>query len=364
MADRSFSCSTATTSNETVDERLSELTSEQLALAVKDLEDKNGVLAIETEMFERFYKKQDTSSLNLSTSFAPTSHAPAGEAPRPTGRKRSKVRCHAIDRTIRLSTEQKCNISQKEVERIKEEMAKAEEDSEKVLDLYKAMLEECEVRLREMEKEKHEIERDTKKHIAERIIRAFEDRLKAKEALIEKLRLKNATQKTQMKKLLLQLKQKEEMGEALHAVDFNQLMIENQQYLEKIEEKNNDLLRLKQDASKKLQHLNMIKKKLQELMLESNRLKTEIQTQKDLCARIDAEYKQVIEEKIAVDKMNISLKEYLSDYQVPAIMEFVQEKANLTELRRIVKTWERKVEIAEMGYKSCLKKWHSMTSQH
>lgn len=343
-----------------MDERLNELTDEQLAFTVKGLEDKNGVLTIETEMFERYYKKQDTTSLTLSTSFATTTHASTGEAPRPTGRKRSKVRCHAIDRTVRLTTEQKCHIAQKEVERIKEEMTRAEEDSEKVLDMYKAVLEESEVRLREIEKEKHEIERDNKKHIAERIIRTFEDRLRAKEALIEKLRLKNATQKTQMKKLLLQLKQKEEMGEVLHAVDFNQLKIENQQYMEKIEERNTDLLRLKQDASKTMQLLNIIKKRLQELMLESNRLKSEIQMQKDLCARIDAEYKQVVEDKTGVEKMNKSLKEYLSDYQVPEVMEFVKEKANVTELHRIVKSWERKVEIAEMGYKSCLKKWYSM----
>lgn len=46
--------------------------------------------------------------------------------------------------------------------------------------------------------------------------------------------------------------------------------------------------------------------------------------------------------------MNKSLKEYLSDYQVPEVMEFVKEKANVTELHRIVKTWERKVEIAEV----------------
>ena len=35
------------------------------------------------------------------------------------------------------------------------------------------------------------------------------------------------------------------MGEVLHEADFNQLKIENQQYLEKIDGKNQDLLRLK-----------------------------------------------------------------------------------------------------------------------
>lgn len=46
--------------------------------------------------------------------------------------------------------------------------------------------------------------------------------------------------------------------------------------------------------------------------------------------------------------MNKSLKEYLSDYQVPEVMEFVKEKANVTELHRIVTSWERKVEISEV----------------
>lgn len=53
--------------------------------------------------------------------------------------------------------------------------------------------------------------------------------------------------------------QKEEMGEVLHEVDFNQLKIENQQYLEKIDEKNQDLLRLKLMAGNTLQVLNSYK---------------------------------------------------------------------------------------------------------
>ena len=49
------------------------------------------------------------------------------------------------------------------------------------------------------------------------------------------------------------------MGEVLHEVDFNQLKIENRQYLEKIEEKNQDLLRLKLMAGNTLQILNHFK---------------------------------------------------------------------------------------------------------
>ena len=49
------------------------------------------------------------------------------------------------------------------------------------------------------------------------------------------------------------------MGEVLHEVDFNQLKIENQQYLEKIDERNQDLLRLKLMAGSTLQVLNTFK---------------------------------------------------------------------------------------------------------
>ena len=49
------------------------------------------------------------------------------------------------------------------------------------------------------------------------------------------------------------------MGEVLHEVDFNQLKIENQQYIEKIDERNQDLLRLKLMAGNTLQILNSYK---------------------------------------------------------------------------------------------------------
>ena len=49
------------------------------------------------------------------------------------------------------------------------------------------------------------------------------------------------------------------MGEVLHEVDFQQLKIENSQYLEKIDERNQDLLRLKLMSGNTLQVLNSYK---------------------------------------------------------------------------------------------------------
>jgi len=44
------------------------------------------------------------------------------------------------------------------------------------------------------------------------------------------------------------LKQKEEHGENLHPIDFEQLKIENSQFLEKTDQKNRSLLKMKKMA--------------------------------------------------------------------------------------------------------------------
>lgn len=83
--------------------------------------------------------------------------------------------------------------------------------------------------------------------------RFLEDHIHAKEVLVEKLTLKNATYKAAVSKLEAQLAHKEEMGEVLHLVDFDQLKIENQQYMERIAAKNQELLQLKLSAGHAVQ---------------------------------------------------------------------------------------------------------------
>ena len=76
---------------------------------------------------------------------------------------------------------------------------------------------------------------------------------------MEKLWLKNSSLRVRRSKLQTQLKQKEEAGEVRHEVDFEQLKIENKQYNEKFEDKNQELLNLKLSAGNALQVLNTYK---------------------------------------------------------------------------------------------------------
>ena len=48
------------------------------------------------------------------------------------------------------------------------------------------------------------------------------------------------------------------------------------------------------------------------------------------------------------EKINRKLRQSLADYRVPDVMEYVTEKAELYELQKKVRSWERKVEIADV----------------
>ena len=56
-----------------------------------------------------------------------------------------------------------------------------------------------------------------------------------------------------MKRIEHTLKQKEELAEGLHLIDFEQLKIENQSLNEKIEERNEELLKLRKKTTTTVQ---------------------------------------------------------------------------------------------------------------
>ncbi|CAH1780224.1 unnamed protein product [Owenia fusiformis] len=361
------------TSTENQDDPLQDLSDEKIYTLLEETIRANDVLRAETEMFEKYtHYVEPKEAAQVQTAMSTSSSMSQHEMGRGIGRKRSKSRSSNMDKALRLTAEQKCDIAQREIEESRDVVEKLKDDSEKVLDTYKAIMEEADMRLAEIKKTSYEFERDivkgstqgrTGKVIAEKVQRYFEDSIRSRDTLIEKLRLKNATLKVQKKKLHLQLKQKEEMGEVLHEVDFNQLKIENSQYLEKIDERNQDLLRLKLMAGNTLQVLNSYKKKLNTLTMEFDRLKSEISSRDELLGRIDVETLSVEEERSKAEKINRKLRQQLEDYRVPHVMEYVNERADMYELSKKVRSWERKVEIAEMALKTHRKTWKQMRMQ-
>merc|ERR1711865_1248831 len=164
-----------------------------------------------------------------------------------------------------------------------------------------------------------------------------------------KLKLKNTALKNQIQKLDKQLGEKEEMGEVLHVIDFDQLTIENQQYLEKIKERNKELATLKQTASKTVQVLNSLKGKLNSLTSQSAAPDVQTAEKEDALALIKEEIRTVQEEKEKAERINRRYKKKQTEMRMPQVMDYVHRRVEEEEYTKQVDSWERKLEIAKRG---------------
>uniref|UniRef100_A0A8C8RZ43 Cilia- and flagella-associated protein 263 n=1 Tax=Pelusios castaneus TaxID=367368 RepID=A0A8C8RZ43_9SAUR len=322
-------------------------------------------LTVETEMFEKYYNKMEPK--DLVSHLLPDIHGSSLELGQTRVRRKSKSRA-ATDRFIGLTVEQKNDLAQRELDETKEEIQQTKEDSERIIQTYQAVMEEADIRWTDIKKAMCSFNKDIIQTIskkkgsviaAEKVLRYLEEKNHHRDATKEKLRLKNDSLKVQKKKLQLQLKQKEEMGEALHEVDFQQLKIENAQFLEKIDERNQDLLQLKLTAGNTLQILNAYKVSqapgtcvllslLQNATAASTRLMKDISQRKELLEKMERETILVEEERAKAESVNKQLQKQLSDYRVPGVLKYVHQKMAMQDLENNIKIWERKVEIAEV----------------
>uniref|UniRef100_A0A8C3XL19 Cilia- and flagella-associated protein 263 n=1 Tax=Chelydra serpentina TaxID=8475 RepID=A0A8C3XL19_CHESE len=309
---------------------------------------------------------------DLRRSSSPTCCSKQDQSPiftRPRRKSKSRV---AADRFIGLTVEQKNELAQRELDETKEEIQQTKGDSERIIQNYQAVIEEAAIRWADIKKATCNFNKDIIQTISkkkgsviasEKVLRYLEEKNHYRDAMKEKLRLKNDSLKVQKKKLQLQLKQKAEMGEALHEVDFQQLKIENAQFLEKIDERNQDLLQLKLTVGNTLQILNsykvsqasgtcilflLISCRLQNATTASARLMKDISQRKEALEKMERETILVEEERAKAESVTMQLRQQLSDYRVPPVVKYVNQKMAVYDLENNIKIWERKVEIAEV----------------
>ena len=98
--------------------------------------------------------------------------------------------------------------------------------------------------------------------ISKRLIKHYEQMERKKDAELEKVRLRNISLKTTLRRLEKTLRSREQLAEGLHMIDFEQLKIENQTLSEKIEERNEELAKLKRKKTVTVQILTHIREKL------------------------------------------------------------------------------------------------------
>eukprot|EP00937_MAST-01D_sp_MAST-1D-sp2_P002263 g2263.t1 len=312
------------------------------AAELEQLERDNEQLQRENEVFEAYFRRQSMGS------------SPVVEEEKSVGKRRKKGKST-------LSVEQKLEIVQNERDHVEKELKETKRSSERLVDTLKAVLESTDTRIAELKKDAYEFKRDivvgaenfrTGKTMAEKVIRYMEDKLRQKDSIIDKLRLKNATLAGQAQKVEAQLRQKEEMGDVLHYIDFHQLQIENRQYVAKIEERNDELLRLKMTTGSTVQSLNSQKRRLQSLIEESAWLQGELASRTALCGKVRKEARRVGAEAGKANRLNRSLRAAEeAALGMPQVVDYVQQKAEAYELQTAVKNWERKLAIAEMAHR-------------
>lgn len=205
-------------------------------------------MTLENQIFDKYYKKVETSLLGTiagtsSSSLATTpsgsmydlnnlggnqsgtqgSISGGGGGGGGTGgggtsryRKRSKSRSTQGDFRMKLTGDQKLDIVSKEIDEIREDMRKAAEERERNFESYEAVLDEADLRLNEMKIEMHEFQRDVlkagynpvnKKIVAEKLIKYFENRLKQRDNLIDKLKFKNEVMRRNKQKMKADMKE-------------------------------------------------------------------------------------------------------------------------------------------------------------
>eukprot|EP00967_Tisochrysis_lutea_P114651 scaffold182889_cov31-Tisochrysis_lutea.AAC.1 len=116
----------------------------------------------------------------------------------------------------------------------------------------------------------------TGKPISAKLVAQFEEQEALKDIEIEKMHLTNIQRRNTVRKLEQSLKQKENLAEGLHLIDFEQLKIENQTLNEKIEERNEELLKLRKKTTSTVQVLTHFKEKLQFVQADNQLLKHEL----------------------------------------------------------------------------------------
>ena len=278
---------------------------------------------------------------------------------------------------LSLTIPQKITITTRIQYDLKNMLERNEAASEKKIGVLRAELEESKMVGEETEKTISELQREirstshapagsgsSKPEVlsAERFIRFLEDILKARDLLTSKYRLKSAALLALKKTTANRLIQKEENGEMLQMVDFEQLKIANKKYQETIDERNEEMLRLKQQSGSVVALLNTTKDQLQKLSLESDRLSAEIKSRTSILNRLEKEDDNVEQDRRTAIVTNKKLQKQLEDYEVPSVLQYVQQKEQVQAQRKDVATWHRRLEVAQQELNRLKSMWRTVTT--
>lgn len=375
---------------------LHDLPDNLLIKTVKDLETEIINLETENQVFENFLSKNEpalltgmTQILELANKIQQTQSRPSqimlnGERRETTTDSIRATSSRHTDSMMRFATtttstgdkgprinlSQRTDLALKELENIQSALAEFLKQSHRTKCNLKAKLEELNIQQTEVKDARNIFEQSvvvegvdplTQRIPAEKFIRYMEEWLRSAESTIEKMRLKTCTLKAMYNKLSHQLVQKEELGETIDAVDFEQLRIRNNHLAKTIEEKNAHLLELKRMNGMSNLVLSTNKKYLQKQMAGMKNMKQSINTKKERIVNLHSEYKEV-ESQVVKEKEKYQKVQHLTqNYTVPDTMDYLKTNIKLLDLRKQMKMWERRNYVQQFVLNTCVHQMKDLT---
>jgi len=302
-------------------------------------------IQMENSVYEQYYEKKTAESEKEE----PKSRAGSRQGGKSASKKSAP---------FKLNPHQKYEIANQVNDDVLKEIEDKKKNSERVVETLRAVLEETEIRIGELKRDAYEFKRDvvvgaenprTGKIMSEKVTKYVDDRQAQRDVVIDKLRLKNTTLKAAIGKLEQQLSQKEEVGDALHYIDFHQLQIENKQFVAKIEERNDELLLVKLSTGKTIKCLNELKSKLNECLGEMDYMKKEVDEKNDQKRSLEKESKDIQKEIRTEKKLQGRLRQAIEDAAaMPNIEDYIKQKKTMYECESELLNWQKKIDIGEM----------------
>ena len=263
-------------------------------------------------------------------------------------------------RTNVLPASRKLEVAKTVNDTLDKQLLEAEKKFKEDIEQSKARLAQIYIRDKELDKEKAQFLREiveesrderTGKIIGEKILKWYDDTIKDKETKRETLKLKKDSMSVKIKQTHARLEQKKDLGEKLQQVDYDQLQIDNEGFQEEIAKLSQDLAKLQKTSSSVVSRLQAARTTLANEEKECAVMLQGIEQKQKAIHKYELEAKAVEEDHKKLTASNEDIATKKSEYRVPDVTDYIEKKAKIYEQSKVIKNWERKVQLAEMNVK-------------
>ena len=149
----------------------------------------------------------------------------------------------------------------------------------------------------------------TGKKLPQKMIKEWEEADEAKDQQVNQYRLQNIALRNQLANKQKVLRKREQLADGLHLIDYEQLKIENQTLNEKIEERNEELHKLKLKMTHNVNILSHTREKYQCIMSQNQIKEQELNKLGNELKKVKKTLSALKEQRDQIDKENQKLKQ-------------------------------------------------------